>query len=128
MAFTVTNFTVKLSNRSKKVRRVHNVWARKPLKLVTPLITLLLNCPLYEHFLISHFVTNDCLVSCFKGAPLGLRQFLGTESPLKMMKNAFYFTSKALFVLKIFEFLSELFGHVSNGFIKKIRLISNFMT
>ena len=41
----------------------------------------------------------------FKGVLLGLR-FLATESPLKMMKNAFYFTSKALFVLKIFNFLS----------------------
>ena len=41
-----------------------------------------------------------------KGALSGLRQFLVTESPLKMMKNAFYFTSKALFVLKIFKFLS----------------------
>ena len=30
-----------------------------------------------------------------------------------MMKNAFYFTSKALYVLKIFEFLSLLFGHVA---------------
>ena len=29
-----------------------------------------------------------------------------------MMKNAFYFTSKALFVLKIFKFLSWLFSHV----------------
>ena len=28
------------------------------------------------------------------------------ESPLKMMKNAFYFILKALFVLKIFTFLS----------------------
>ena len=28
------------------------------------------------------------------------------ESPLKMMKNAFYFILKAPFVLKIFEFLS----------------------
>ena len=28
------------------------------------------------------------------------------------MKNAFYFTSKALFVLKIFKFLSWLFSHV----------------
>ena len=28
-------------------------------------------------------------------------QFIATESPLKLMKNAFYFTSKALFVLKI---------------------------
>ena len=42
----------------------------------------------------------------FKGTLAGLRQFLATESPLKMMKNAFYFTSKALFVLKIFKFLS----------------------
>ena len=31
------------------------------------------------------------------------------ESPLKMMKNAFYFILKALFVLKIFKFLSSLF-------------------
>ena len=36
----------------------------------------------------------------------GLRQFWGTESPLKMMKNVFYFASKALLVLKIFKFLS----------------------
>ena len=39
-----------------------------------------------------------------KGALSGLRQLLATESPLKMMKNGFYFTSKALFVLKIFKF------------------------
>ena len=41
-----------------------------------------------------------------KGSLSGLRQFLATESPLKMMKNAFYFTSKALSVLGIFKFLS----------------------
>ena len=29
-----------------------------------------------------------------------------------MMKNAFYFIIKALFFLKIFKFLSRLFGHV----------------
>ena len=34
-----------------------------------------------------------------------------TETPLKMMKNAFYFTLKALFVLKIFKFLSSLLSH-----------------
>ena len=28
-----------------------------------------------------------------KGTLLGLRQFLTTESPLKMLKNAFYFKS-----------------------------------
>ena len=34
------------------------------------------------------------------------------ESPSKMMKNAFYFILKALFVLKIFKFLSLHFGYV----------------
>ena len=48
----------------------------------------------------------------FNVALSGLRQFLATESPLKMMKNAFHFTLKALFVLKIIKFLSLLFGHV----------------
>ena len=48
-----------------------------------------------------------------KGALSGLRQFLATESALKMMENAFYFTSNALFALKIFTFLHWLFSHVS---------------
>ena len=34
------------------------------------------------------------------------------ESPLKVTKNVFYFILKALFVLKIFKFLSWRFGHV----------------
>ena len=33
-------------------------------------------------------------------------QFLAIERPLKMMKNTFYFTSKAFFALKIFKVLS----------------------
>ena len=45
-----------------------------------------------------------------------------------MIKNAFYFTLKALFVLKKFKFLSWLFGHVKNCLIRKIRLISKFVT
>ena len=40
----------------------------------------------------------------FKGAFSGVRQFLATESPLKMMKKFFYFPLKALFVLKILNF------------------------
>ena len=48
----------------------------------------------------------------FIDALSGLRQFLAFEGPLKVMKNAFNFTLKALFVLKIFKFLSWLFGHV----------------
>ena len=41
-----------------------------------------------------------------KGALPGLIKFLAAESPLKMMKNTFYFTLKALFILKIFKLLS----------------------
>ena len=37
-----------------------------------------------------------------------------------MMKNAFYFTLKALFILRIFKFLYK------NGLIRKTSLISNF--
>ena len=43
-----------------------------------------------------------------KGTLVGLRQFLKTENPLKVMKNAFYFNLKYFFVLKIhvLKFLS----------------------
>ena len=47
-----------------------------------------------------------------KGALSSLKQFLATESPLKTTTNVFYFTLKALFLLKIFKFLSSLFGQV----------------
>ena len=46
-----------------------------------------------------HIPKKNC-VTCFH------------EGPLKMMKNAFYFMIKALFVLKVFKFLSWYFGHV----------------
>ena len=72
---------------------------------------------------VNHSASND-----FKGALSGLRQFLATERPLKMLKNAFYFTSESLFVLKIFKFLSWLFGHVSKQFDLKEKVISSFMT
>ena len=40
-------------------------------------------------------------------------------SPLKMMKNAFYFMLKALLALEIFTFLSSLFAYVEKWFDKK---------
>ena len=43
----------------------------------------------------------------------------------KWWKNAFYFILKALFVLKIFKFLS--WACTKNGLIRKIRLISKFI-
>ena len=43
-----------------------------------------------------------------------------------MMKNAFYFISKALFVLKIFKFFSLFFGHVAKRFDKKDKVNFKF--
>ena len=48
---------------------------------------VLIGVPLIEHFFVS---------ISLKGALSGLRQFLATKSPFKMMKNRF--------VLKIFKF------------------------
>ena len=56
-----------------------------------------------------------------KDALSGVRQFLTNENPLKMMKNAFYVTLTALFVLKIFCSCRK------NVLTRKIRLISKFM-
>ena len=38
--------------------------------------------------------------------------------PLKIMKNVFYFILKALFVLKIFKFLSWLFGRIEKTWLE----------
>ena len=43
------------------------------------------------------------------------------------MKNAFYSVLKAL-VLEVFKFLSWLFGYVENSLLRKLWLISKFMT
>ena len=61
-----------------------------------------------------------------KGLLLGLRQFLANENSLKMMRNAFYFMLKALFVLKIFTILSWRFGYVEKRLDKKLWLIPKF--
>ena len=57
------------------------------------------------------FCTESIFVRV-KGAPSGLTQLVVIGSHLKMLKNTFCFVWEALFVLKIFRFLSWLFGHV----------------
>ena len=57
-------------------------------------------------WLFSLLVRIDATTLEVKGALAGLRQFLAIGSPLKMIKNTFYFILKALFVLRIFKFLS----------------------
>ena len=55
-----------------------------------------------HYFLLLHKIIITILSSQVTGALSGLREFLATESPLKIIKIAFYFTSKVLSVLKIF--------------------------
>ena len=69
-----------------------------------------------------------CKTVSVKGTLSGLRLFLLTEIPIKMMKNAFNVTLKALFVLKIFKFLSLCFGHLDKRFDQKVKVVSKFMT
>ena len=86
----------------------------------TPFLSL---CP------VSDFIETIPFVRChfyFKGALWGLVQFSATESPLKMMTNAFYFTSKALFIFKIFKFLSWLFSHVLKRLYQKDKVNFKF--
>ena len=49
--------------------------------------------------------TFDHVIISVKGALSGVRQFLATENPFKMTKNAFYFTLKVLCVLKILKWV-----------------------
>ena len=64
--------------------------------------------------------------SLLKDTLSGLRQVLATETPFKLMKYAFYFTSKALLVLKIFKLLSRLIGHIAKRLYKKDKINFKF--
>ena len=62
---------------------------------------------------------NSKLPQNLKGPLLGPRQLLTTQSPLKMIKNTFYFMFKAHFILEIFAFWSWLLGYVEKLLGKK---------
>ena len=51
----------------------------------------------------------------------------GNWNPFKNEK-CLLFHLKSSYLFKIFKFSSQLFGHVKNGLVEKIRLISKFMT
>ena len=59
-----------------------------------------------RNFLKQLFSRTPLVLLFLKTALSGVRPFLATESPLKLMKNAFYFILKAFFFLKIFKLLS----------------------
>ena len=76
------------------------------------------SCEIWDIFKVGLSPSKKIFIICF------------SDSPSKMMENAFYFILKALFVPKIFKFLSWLFGYVEKTawLERKIRLISKFMT
>ena len=81
------------------------------------------NKNLWQGFMIAQYsIFKSMRFTPFKGALSGLKQFWATKGPLKMLKNAFYVIFKALFVFKIFKFLSFFNGHVEKWHHKKLEI------
>ena len=76
---------------------------------------------------ISRYVSFH-LKSDIKGALSGQRQFLANESPLKMIKILFILSQKLISFSRYLSCCLDILLMYRNGCIKKIRLISNFMT
>ena len=63
----------------------------------------------------------------FKGPFFDLRDILAAESPLKMMKNFFYFMLKALFVLKVAWYFAKIVTSLVTVLLKMtLRLCKHF--
>ena len=59
---------------------------------------------------------------------MDLKQFLTIESPLRMMKNAFYFTLKAVFVNQGMKFGQLIKYKCEKYFSSKAKLLKAFIT
>ena len=83
------------------------------------LISMFCSCSTLSHLKSDYHFPKKCFI-CFN------------ETPLKMIKNAFYLILKVLFVLKIFKLLSfwlnTFWSFRRNDLIRKRRLISRFLT
>ena len=95
-------------------------------KITSGLLAILgdLNFPIIPQY--NRLTFNVGAYVLLKGTLSGLRQFFAAKSPLEMMKNTFYFTSKALFVLKIFKSFSWPFGQVAKQLDKKDKINFKF--
>ena len=74
-------------------------------RVLTPTTFILVTAAIQDNstLVIDHIRLSTSKKNCF---------ICSNKSPLKMMKNAFYFILKAFFVLKIFNYLSCRFGHI----------------
>ena len=77
--------------------------------------------------LLFHIKSSKDLNVC-KGPMSGMRQFLTTESPLKLIENVSYFMLGAFFVLELFTFFLDFLVMYKNGLTIRLRLIPKFMT
>ena len=59
-------------------------------------------------------------LQCLKGSLSSLTQFLATESPLKIMKNAFYFALNCISFSRYLNFCLEFLLILKNGLIREI--------
>ena len=66
-----------------------------------------------QHLRITLFLVAGFFLRSGSHLPKKIGLFASLKSLLRMMKNAFYVILKGLFVLKIFKFLSLIFGHVA---------------
>ena len=57
-----------------------------------------------------------------KGKLWGLRQFLVTERPLKIIKSTFQFNIKTRFLLDVTQFLMRILGHVEKRLNNKAKV------
>ena len=94
---TVGIFDIYLKDYAKKVLKIDRSIVIENLKSVPPCPTMKLH---KSPLLMANIMQSQ------------VRDNFGNWKPWKNMKNAFYFILKALFLLKIFKFLSWVFGHV----------------
>ena len=77
-------------------------------------------------------VNRDVVFNCFLLPIVEIPPFKKiisfNDSPSKMMKTALYFVLKALFILNILNIFLTFWTCRQNGLIRKIRLISKFLT
>ena len=108
----------------QKSSRVFNQSVAKSLS-----IFMLSSCSIKVNLLIEVAIRQFKMLICLwcvlsiKSAPSALRQSLATESPLKMMKNAFYFNGKLFSFSRYLSFCFDFLVMQQNGLIRKKRLI-----
>ena len=117
---------------------IHSLKCNVPFSLIVPLLSLIAIC-FHSLSLVVLLLVTLCYLFYHSLSLIVIRYHsLSLDVPFvclfykrswkPLMIKAFYFILKALFILKIFKFLSWLLLMQKNGLIRKRRLIQSFMT